>query len=75
LEEGTASLGLAFEVASYFKLSPKRAREIVGEVGNVVRRWDQTAAELGISKKDREVMSSAFEHDDLRQARELVRQF
>jgi len=72
LQDGTASLGLAFEVASYFKLSPKRARAIVGEVGKVVKRWDQTAAELGISKKDREVMSSAFEHDDLREATELA---
>ena len=72
LEEGTASLGLAFEVASYFKLAPVRARAIVGEVGKVVRRWDQTAGELGINKKDREVMSSAFEHDDLREATKLA---
>jgi serine/threonine-protein kinase HipA len=68
LEEGTASLSLAFEVASYFKLSAKRARAIVGEVGRAVRRWDQSAAELGISKQDREAMASAFEHDDLREA-------
>jgi serine/threonine-protein kinase HipA len=72
LEEGTASLALAFEVSSYFKLSPKRARAIVGEVGKVVSRWDQTAAESGISKKDREVMSSAFEHQDLREATKLA---
>jgi serine/threonine-protein kinase HipA len=72
LEEGTASLGLAFEVASYFKLSAKRAGTIVGEVAKVVRRWDQTAAEMGIGKKDREVMSSAFEHDDLREATKLA---
>ena len=67
LDDGTASLDLAFEVADYFKLSPKRARGIAGEVGKVVARWEQEAAGLGIGKTEREHMGSAFNHDNLRQ--------
>jgi serine/threonine-protein kinase HipA len=71
LEDGTASLELAFEVADYFKLSPKRARAIVGQVGKVVARWDKEAGELGIGKTERERMSSAFNHGDLQEATHL----
>lgn len=67
LDDGTASLDLAFEVADYFKLSPKRARGIAGEVGKVMVRREQEAAGLGIGKTEREHMGSAFNHDDLRQ--------
>jgi serine/threonine-protein kinase HipA len=68
LDDGTASLELAFEVADYFKLSAKRARAIVGQVGKVVARWDEDAGELGIGKADRERMTSAFNRDDLQKA-------
>jgi serine/threonine-protein kinase HipA len=68
LEDGTASLDLAFEVADCFKLSGRRAREIVRETGKVVTRWDLEAAALGIGKTERERMRSAFDHDDLRRA-------
>jgi serine/threonine-protein kinase HipA len=68
LDDGTASLDLAFEVADYFKLSAKRARAIVGQVGKVVARWGEEAGELGIGKTDRERMASAFNHDDLQKA-------
>jgi serine/threonine-protein kinase HipA len=71
LDDGTASLELAFEVANYFKLSAKRARAIAGQVGKVVARWDKEASESGIGKTDRERVASAFEHDDLRQANQI----
>ena len=34
----------------------------------VVARWDEEAGELGIGKRGRERMTSAFNHDDLQQA-------
>ena len=71
LEDGTASLDLALEVADYFKLSAKGARAIAGEVGKVVGRWDKEAGQLGIGEKDRQMMASAFEHDDLREAGQI----
>jgi serine/threonine-protein kinase HipA len=71
LGDGTASLELALEVADYFKLSVKRARAIVTEVGKVVARWDQEAGALGIGKRERERMTSAFDHDDLKKATQV----
>jgi serine/threonine-protein kinase HipA len=68
LDDGTASLDLALEVANHFKLSAKRARAIVGQVGKVVARWDEDAGELRIRKADRERMTSALNHDDLQKA-------
>lgn len=68
LDDGTASLELAFEVADYFKVSAKRARAITRQVGKVVARWNQEAGALGIGRAERERMTSAFEHNDLRKA-------
>jgi serine/threonine-protein kinase HipA len=68
LDDGTASLDLAFEVADYFKISAEGARSIVGQVGKAVARWDEDAGELRIRKTDRERMASAFNHDDLQKA-------
>jgi serine/threonine-protein kinase HipA len=71
LDDGTASLELAFEVADYFKLSAKRARGITRQVGEIVARWDQEARALGIGKAEREQMSSAFSHEDLGKATQI----
>jgi serine/threonine-protein kinase HipA len=71
LDDGTASLELALEVADYFKLSAKRARAIVSEVGKVVTRWDYEAGALGIGKREREQMASAFDHDDMKKATQI----
>jgi len=62
LDDGTASLDLAFEVASYFELDPDTARKIAGEVGRAVASWRGVAAKLGLSVAETTRMSSAFEH-------------
>jgi serine/threonine-protein kinase HipA len=67
-DDGTARLERAMEVADYFKLSKNRARGIVRQVGKAVAGWRKEAATLGIGKSEQEVMASAFEHDDLREA-------
>jgi serine/threonine-protein kinase HipA len=66
--DGTASLDLAFEVASHFGLKPDKANAIVREVGMAVMRWRETAASLGLSSKEIERMSSAFDHEELGKA-------
>lgn len=68
LYDGTASLDLAYEVADEFDLDLNEARKIVKEVGEATRNWAGEAARLGASKADIETMSSAFDHDDLKQA-------
>ncbi len=68
LDDGTASLDLAFEVAEYFGLKAGAARKIAGEVGKVAATWRSEAATLGLSRSEIDRMASAFEHEDLRKA-------
>lgn len=68
LEDGTASLPLAFEVAAYFELSANEARQIAGQVGRAVSTWRKEAAKVGLTTAEIERMASAFEHEDLKAA-------
>jgi serine/threonine-protein kinase HipA len=68
LEDGTASLKLAYAVASYFELKTAEARAIAREVGKAVSSWRKEAARLGVGNSEIERMASAFEHDDLKAA-------
>ena len=68
LYDGTASLDLAYEVADEFGLDLNEARTIAKGVGEATRNWAREAARLGASKADIETMSSAFDHDDLKQS-------
>ena len=65
LEDGTASLKLAYDVASYFELTAEDARAISREAGNAVASWRKEAARLGVGNAEIDRMASAFEHDDL----------
>jgi serine/threonine-protein kinase HipA len=68
LDDGTASLKLALEVAQYFELGLKDARRTAREVGTAVGAWRSVATKLGIPKAEADRMASAFEHEDLRTA-------
>ena len=68
LEDGTASLERAIEVAAYFELDAKAARKIAAEVGRVVATWRGEAARLGLMTAEIDRMASAFEHEDLQAA-------
>ncbi|MBL8210516.1 MAG: type II toxin-antitoxin system HipA family toxin [Bryobacterales bacterium] len=68
LEDGTASLKLAYDVASYFELKPAEARAMAREVGTVVVDWRKEAARFGLHNSEMDRMESAFEHADLKLA-------
>jgi serine/threonine-protein kinase HipA len=68
LEDGTASLDRAMEVAAYFELEAKAARGIAAEVGRAVATWRREAARLGVAPTEIDRMASAFEHGDLQAA-------
>ena len=68
LENSTASLDLAFDVADYFELEAQEARKIAAQVGQAVAKWRQEAAKLGLTKVEINRMASAFEHADLKAA-------
>jgi serine/threonine-protein kinase HipA len=64
LEDGTASMELAFEVANYFGLSAASAKNIAAEVAQAVTGWPRVAKKLGIVRAEIDRMASAFEHAD-----------
>jgi serine/threonine-protein kinase HipA len=73
LEDGTASLTLALEVASYFELGSDEAHAIAAQVGTAVAKWRKMAAKLGLTAPEIDRMASAFEHDDLKAALALAK--
>jgi serine/threonine-protein kinase HipA len=72
LEDGTASLNLALQVASYFELGDEEARDIAGQVGRAVAGWRREAKKRGLTPAEIDRMASAFEHEDLKAARALA---
>jgi serine/threonine-protein kinase HipA len=68
LDDATADVDFAFEVAEYFGVSPGQARRVCGEVGLAVSRWRDEARRAGIGAAEMDRMASAFEHDDLRKS-------
>lgn len=53
-------LDLALEVAEYFRLSPKRADELLIQIQTAVKSWEQLASGLEISKSEIDRMRPAF---------------
>ena len=66
LDDATANLGLAFEIADYFGVRETEARRIAGEVGLAVSHWRREAERVGIDRPAIDRMASAFDHDDLK---------
>ena len=71
LDDRTASLKLALEVAGYFELGEAEAHQIAGQVGHAVATWRKQAAKLGLTPAAIDRMASAFEHEDLQAALKL----
>lgn len=64
--DGTASIGLAMEVAELFEFKEDEARTVLEEVGRSVSQWRKGAEKLGIAAREVVRMASAIEHSDLR---------
>jgi len=59
----TASLETAMSVAKEFRLQKEQALSLIKEVGSAVKQWRQVASELGLSKRECDQMSSAFQYE------------
>jgi serine/threonine-protein kinase HipA len=68
-DDNTASLALAMEVAGYFELDAVAARDIAAQVGNAVADWRAEATRHRLTRAEIDRMASAFEHQDLKLAR------
>ncbi|MCX6606736.1 MAG: type II toxin-antitoxin system HipA family toxin [Acidobacteria bacterium] len=64
LDDGTASLDLAYSVAEYFEINAKEARLIARQVAAATSQWRVEAAKLGLTRAEIDRMASAFEHRD-----------
>ncbi|MFT5250509.1 MAG: serine/threonine-protein kinase HipA [bacterium] len=65
-EDNSLDLNLAMEVCEYFRLSEKRATEIVDEVLNAISSWKEVATKYGISRVEQELKAIAFKTTKIR---------
>ncbi len=59
-EDNSLDLNLAMEVSEFFRLSEKRATEIIDEVLNAVANWREVAIKYKISRVEQELKAIAF---------------
>lgn len=64
-EDNSLDLDLALEVAEFFRLAPNKAREIINHVQKNVSKWKSIATNYGLSRREQELMSLAFEQPHL----------
>jgi len=67
-----ATIEALMSVIAYFRISRRRAQEILGEVERAVAGWREAARALGLSARDVEDYADAFEHPERAAARKLV---
>ena len=58
--DNSLDIGLAMEVAGYFKLNTEKANKIRKEMITVILQWSGIAKTFGLSKNEIETMKSAF---------------
>lgn len=62
--DNSLDLALAMEVHEFFRLSKKRATEIINEVTTAVRKWKNVATKYGLSRAEQELKALAFKKAD-----------
>jgi serine/threonine-protein kinase HipA len=58
--DNSLNLDLAMSVCKYFRLSEKKALNILNEIKSSVRTWEKIAQRYGISKAEQDLKSKAF---------------
>ena len=58
--DNALDLDLARSVAPYFRVSSKRANEIIARYQNVVKQWPKIASSLQIAQREQSRMAAAF---------------
>ena len=66
-EDNSLNLNLALEVAEFFRLNSIEANEIIKKVQKNVSKWRLIATNYGLSRREQELMSFAFEQPHLSQ--------
>ena len=60
-EDNSLDLDLALEVSAFFRLNTVKAQKIIQQVQHSVAQWRLFAINFGLSRREQELMSSAFE--------------
>jgi serine/threonine-protein kinase HipA len=58
--DNALDLGLAMQVASYFRLTDQKAAKIIDQVKKSVAGWRRLAEKYKISKAEQAIMAKAF---------------
>jgi serine/threonine-protein kinase HipA len=64
-ENSTASLSLLIDVAEYFGISEDDAKGFINQMARITSQWRSYAEKRGAPRKEIELMSRAFEHEEL----------
>jgi serine/threonine-protein kinase HipA len=67
-----ATIDALMSVTSYFRIPPRRAREILRRVDDVVARWRTVGRTVGMSAKELDQFVEAFEHAERKAARKAT---
>ena len=58
-----ASIDVALSVIGDFRIARARATKIIREVASAVREWRSVATELGLDKREMDIVAPAFRHE------------
>jgi len=75
ISEGTGpdmTIDALMSVIAYFRITGRRAKEILSDVVHAVNGWRKTGRSIGMSDEEIEPFVDAFEHADRAAARKLV---
>jgi len=64
-----ATIAALLSVRSYFQISTERAREILRKMEQTLSRWRETGLALGMTERELDQFSEAFEHPERAAAR------
>jgi serine/threonine-protein kinase HipA len=66
-----AQIDLALSVADNFNLSLSKAKQIAAEIASITKSWHIYAKEMQVSNNEIDIVSTAFEHIELKNALKL----
>jgi serine/threonine-protein kinase HipA len=67
-----ATIDGLMSVIPYFRISPKRAREMLGVVEHAVAGWRKKGRAIGMTGVELDQFADAFEHPEREAARKVV---
>ncbi len=60
-EDNSLDTELTLEVAEFFRLSTATAKETINDIKKSIKNWHKIATQYGLSKREQDLMSAAFE--------------